>query len=105
MTPAEIIREMRALLFERGWCRHGLTNALDELCLLGAHNVATGMQADDEIAAYTQCFASGAISALVEAVGCSGPYMLFIWQDEIDRTFDEVIDLLDKAEKIAERAS
>lgn len=98
---SEIIREMKCTLFERGHHRGALEGADGSVCILGAHNVAQGRLASDEDYAYNSALASPAVRACARAAGVTGGITLFLWQDDTKRSFDEVIETLDAAEKLA----
>lgn len=103
MDAAELIREARHLLFERGWTKFELEDENGHLCAIGA------LQSTVETC---NCDAyRTALHALNEASGlscgrggenCEHPIARF--NDHPHRTFQEVIDVFDKAEKIAESA-
>lgn len=91
MKPSEVIRETKNVLFERGWKRGGFEGDDGTVCVYRALDIATrgpGISWD----AY-----KAVVSALPE------PHTgIWVWNDARVRSFDEVIDVLDKAEKIAE---
>ena len=97
MKTSEVIREARNLLFERGWTKNYLKNAAGNVCLRGALMwAATGgidWSAWDKISPAESIISSKLINGMNVAS----------WNDEPSRTFDEVIEVLDKAEKIAEQ--
>lgn len=95
MKPSEAFREAKCVLFERDWAQHTFGIEGGSVCALGAIGVAlTG----DELGWLDQ--GSAIITTLRRAIG--GPITLF--NDAPGRTFDEVIDAFDKAEKLAEQA-
>jgi hypothetical protein len=95
MKASEIIREARNVLFERGWTQGELIAESGELCLEGALSLAeTG-----EIRYLPYC---GAVDAVMKALDVKWRDSLWGFNDTTGRTFDEVIDALDRAEKIAE---
>lgn len=99
MTPAEIIREARSLLFERGWTKHALENRDGECCVLGALNLA---QCGNALG--REYLADGTREAVATAIDPAAEFVsVSKWNNAAERTFPEVIDMLDRAEKIAER--
>lgn len=106
MKPSEVLREARNVLFERGWHQGDFTP----------------LDADDEPVADGPVCAYGAIGVVLGDVCCEGidttavdPFLFAAlgvgrdaeipeWNDEPGRTFGEVIDVFDKAEKLAEAA-
>lgn len=96
MTPAEMIREAKCVLFERGW-HQGDSEAPDgSVCVRGA----LGVVADG--CAWNLGMGTTALQYLREAIGRAS---IINWNDDPDRSFGEVIDALDRAEKIAEALS
>ena len=94
MEPVEIIREARNLLFERGWCQRALQNRDGEVCALGAvaiatHGDTTSSVTREELAA---------VWMLSDVCG----EVITVFNNAPGRTFGEVVDVFDKAEKIAE---
>lgn len=101
MKPSEIIRESKCILFERGWCKEALENERGEVCALGAINVAaTGMACLSSLGHYPRDVVA-AKQSLSSAI--SEP-LIYRWNNDSERTFDEVIEALDRAEKLAEQA-
>lgn len=97
MNAAEVLREARNVLFERGWHKGGIEGTDGSLCALGAIDRAArggmGSQSDPFLAA------SRALQSVV------GARSIGSWNDADDRTFDEVLEAFDKAEKIAEASA
>lgn len=92
MKASEVIREAKNLLFERGWCQGDLMGP-DGLCTRGALGVAaTG-------SAYASNFASVEAEFFIKTVVY--PVTVPGWNDAPGSTFGEVIDALDRAEKLA----
>lgn len=104
----EVIREARNLLFERGWWKGDLEGPNGELCVEGALCVAKNGGMHGMITHELLGPVWKAIEAASRARGISSkgdiPCGAFIWNDAKDRTFDEVIEVLDRAEKIAEQS-
>jgi hypothetical protein len=102
MTPAEVIREARNVLFERGWTQ-GRREADDgAVCLEAALSIA--------ICGKPRFLCEGArgtqgVIAAIEAAIDTDTESTWEWNDYYRRTFNEVIDALDRAEKLAEAAS
>lgn len=97
-SAAEVIREARNLLFERGWTQHVTEDDDGHLCLIRALNLAAG----EGLGRVASIAHPGADKAIASAVD---DRVAFGWNDEPGRTFGEVIDILDKAEKFAEAAA
>ena len=97
MKTSEVIRGARNVLFERGWTKHYLHNSAGNVCLRGALMQATAGRISwsvwDDISP-AESIISG---KLINGVNVAA------WNNAPGRTFDEVIEVLDKAEKIAEQ--
>lgn len=93
MTPADVIREARNVLFERGWHKGSMYGPGQSGCLLTALGVAA-VGGQEQIPLALRAIHEAGVSRCIP-----------LWNDAPSRTFDDVIDMLDKAEKIAERAS
>lgn len=110
MTPADIIREARNKLFELGWTKHCLQDdETKEVCAIGALYAAIcGVEENGEIR-WEVLQDNGTIrkllvkleSFLKDAVPDS-PRLVAYYNDAAGRTFDQIIELFDKAEKYAE---
>lgn len=96
MKPSEVIRETKVQLFERGWAQGKFENDRGEVCVRGAIGLALF---GDTSASIRQLACDPIEQLILEAVGCE----VTGWNDDKSRTFDEVIDGLDKAEKLAEQ--
>lgn len=118
MKASEIIREGKVRFFERGWGKETLL-APDTgfVCSLGALGLAAGIEEDrllgqDALPNEEKVGALGeAIAWLVEACGQESLWQYMTLADRVvefndaeDRTFDEVVDAFDRAEKLAEQA-
>jgi hypothetical protein len=91
MKPSEIIREGRNQLFERGWHQGDLIGPGGSVCGEGAVRCASE--------------ASTAVTRALVFLGVAVNYSpYFRWNDMPGRTFDEVVEAFDKAEKLAEAA-
>lgn len=99
MKASEVLREARNILFERGWTRVVREAPGGEVCLEAACSIPiTGMP--DFLLLYAHDpIEVDVVSALRAATGA--PVSLWSWNDAEDRTFDDVIDALDRAEKLA----
>lgn len=91
MKTSEIINKTKSILFERGWRQSDIEAPDGSLCVLGAlsvarHGTTVGLwdEEDGEV-----------ILATIGRTDVGG------WNDEPGRTFSEVIDMLDLAEKKA----
>jgi hypothetical protein len=100
MKPSEVMREARNVLFERGWTK--LPNALGwipeedappvPLCIEGAVRLAKGEPVIEDEKPYLR-------EAICERGGFGeSPWE---WNDRAATTFDDVIDVLERAEKLA----
>ena len=98
MKTSEVIREARNVLFERGWIQ-GALERIDGVCLRGA--VMTAVRGSYLYLMDTDvCL----VNAAEDIIGTqTGGWSIPTWNDMGSRTFDEVIEVLDKAEKIAEQ--
>ncbi len=96
MTKIEIFQAMRDKLMTDGWCQESLYHN-DKTCLVGAFVRVSGVRN----ARYFPHNSNDAdrweaLDSLGELVGL--PYnAIATWNDSEDRTFNEVIDLLDLA--------
>jgi hypothetical protein len=96
MNPSEIIRETKNVLFELGWHQGDFEGPDGSVCVRGALRLAAmngsfnwkGEYSDDE------CRAAEHVRGVV------GEHIP-TWNDAIGRTFSEIIDGLDLAEKRA----
>ena len=85
----EVLEHMKENLFERGWCQGQLELETGEVCLSGALATLTN---------YEEYYALFALSTALDSIhkaigGASIPG----WNDEPGRTFNEVIEVIDKA--------
>lgn len=95
VAVADIIREGRNQLFERGWTQGTMIGPDGTVCAIGACQLAD--QAIGLGAFQTWVDTRNTIEACTpDGVGTAN------WNDTPGRTFDEVIDLFDRAEKYAE---
>lgn len=74
----------KELLLEKGWCQKIGTNAQGQHCIVGALDVVVPK-------------APGFYPAYDYLRSVLGSNNLISWNDEPERTFDDVINLLDKA--------
>jgi hypothetical protein len=81
----EQLRAAKEYLFEHGWTRGSREAADGSVCLVGACGKIAGV---DGMA----CYRLPAVHALSDQLG--GRYC-WDWNDAPDRTFDEVVDLID----------
>jgi hypothetical protein len=102
MKPSEIIRKGRSRLFQHGWCQHSFQDTEGRLCAFGALRAATSTvpeSFEDSLDLPTQ----RACLYLEKSIGPDKHWFPIVgWNDEPGRTFSEVVDLFDKAEKLAE---
>lgn len=101
MKPSEVIRETRNVLFERGWHQGSLRGPGDSRCVIGATYAVIGIElpTNNETLNDTRDW----METLPVLEAATAPFRVSAWNDEEGRTFSEVIDMLDKAEKIAEQ--
>lgn len=93
MKASEVLREARNVLFERGWYQgYYYSFADDSVCLRGAVSVAHCGRVMGAL------YESPAIRVLERIIPERN---VAAWNDAPERTFDEVIDILDRAEKQA----
>jgi hypothetical protein len=100
VKPSEAIREGRNRLLERGWCQDVLEEADGSLCSVGAIRSAVLGDTDRTYDPAAMWVCKRAVATLSDAAGVHIP----VFNDAPGRTFDEVIDVFDKAEKLAEQA-
>ena len=96
MKPSEVIREARSVLFERGWNRDGRYVADDgSVCIVGALQAVGGDKSREPTwTAWTTC------EGVVLDLGCTH---VARFNDHEAESFDDVLEVLDRAEKIAEQ--
>lgn len=96
MKDSEIFREARNVLFERGWGtgHWGTVDGDGPVCLEGAVNCAAMLSLGEMLVH------SFAMNSPVLREACGG-LIPFSFNDSPERTFDEVIDALERAEKLA----
>lgn len=94
MKPSEVIREARSILFERGWHQGGYQGRDGSVCVEGACLLAL----ETLPGALSEADTLSTIRAVLPSSFCA----VFLWNDDEDTTFSDVIDVLDRAEKIAE---
>lgn len=120
-TKAEIadcIDAAHDVMLERGWARGILVHPeTGGVCVLGAISVARNMRSHFSAIPYhypqhqKDALADGAIAALNSAAGIVSTLPLFgcepveVWNDELERTEDEVFDLLRNTAKQVREAS
>lgn len=92
MKASEVIREMRMQLFQRPWTKGREFGKDGSICMIGALKIAAAEA--DGLTLAEERRASETIETATE-----GP--MFLFNDARGRTFDEVIEVLDKAEKLA----
>lgn len=95
MKPSDAIREGRNLLFEHGWNQGHAESDDGRICVL--HSVLIPAHRGNPT-----CDITPFLSALNAAVPTGEGVTTY--NDAHDRTFDDIVDLLDRAEKIAEQA-
>ena len=91
MLPSEVLRQARNEIMERGWSQGDYIASDGSVCAMGAIDI----QWDHKNGAVLD----RASTAFREATGidCFIP----IWNDTPGRTIHEVLDMFDKAEKLA----
>lgn len=92
MKTSEVLREARNLLVECGWHQGSLIGPHGELCLMGALDRAAPSNHD----------LSDAFVAIRRSLPPHSHKFVSEWNDDPATTFDDVIDVFDKAEKLAE---
>jgi hypothetical protein len=93
MSASDVIRETRNLLFERGWTQYGSVDPDGSMCVLGALTTVARTADRSSVEAAT--------AAVFEAVG-RGCTSVTSWNDESGRTFSEVVEMLERAERVAD---
>lgn len=99
MKPSEIIRDGRIALFERGWCQFALEDEAGAVCALGALNLAENGDARSRLMSDAQV---GACKALRVASPTADDPVFY--NNAPERTFNDIVEWFDKAEKLAEQA-
>jgi hypothetical protein len=94
MKASELLREARNVLFERGWCQNALEDE-GRVCAVGAVNVADHGCAQWDFENY------GASISARAALNAAAGTEIVAFNNTPERTFDEIVDVFDKAEKIA----
>lgn len=114
MKHSEMIRETKHKLFERGWAQRAQEDMDGTVCVVGAAKLAVYGEISH---VYTETITCGTIvmqqtmvrghqmprglrPIIEEAIGGA---KIERWNDREGRTFTEVVDALDRAEKIAEQ--
>lgn len=101
MKPSEVIREARNVLFERGWTRRQLEHDDGSVCAMGALRIAAYgavLGWGPEVESARDCLIA-ADAHLPDFI--TDEPSVPAWNDYPGRTFGEVIDAFDKAEKLA----
>lgn len=103
MKPSEIFREAKCVLFEDGWVQGSYGGGTEGRCIRGAISAVADRF---EIHERTGAIPASCHEILITALGLDGidtclPGLAF--NDAPGRTFDEVIEVLDRAEKVAEQ--
>lgn len=102
-TAAEVIREARNVLFERGWAQNAYTAGDGSVCIRKAIRLADARDAAQ--VEYRGSIARDCCEALSAALGDPSVLAGLAFNDLPSTTFDDVLEVLDRAEKIAEAAS
>lgn len=107
---SELIREARNILFERGWYQGDFSPVDSDapfnyvpnapLCVLGALTVAEFGRIDENLYPKGECYLMLALSPRANWDDPASD--VAEWNDTSGRKFDEVVDLFDRAEKLAE---
>lgn len=97
MKASEVIREARNVLFERGWYQGDFVGPDGSVCAYGALVVAEGMEVRKSNADAGTC-ETDAADYFERAIPVLS---MFDWNDKPGRTLNEVMEALDKAEKLA----
>lgn len=100
MKPSEVIREARPILFERGWTQRMEMGPDGSVCLVGAIKAARWEHDNSNGVHFTERRVPPKVRAFLKAA--LNVNSIEHWNDMRERTFDDVIDALDKAEKLAE---
>lgn len=98
MKSSEILDRTISILFEHGWTKGRFHNDAGEVCVRGALAFARG---EEKIFLHTPYDREEhyIVKACPRIVGSHG--WISMWNDHPDRTFDEVIEVLEKAKKLA----
>lgn len=98
MTPSEEIRATKELLMEQGWTQGVYVDEVNgHHCILGALNK---VQTGNPYIAHELIEARRAITDTI--IMRKDGKSIALFNDVAGRTFDEVCDLLDRAEKLAQ---
>jgi hypothetical protein len=98
MKPSEIIRESKNVMFERGWCQGSFERLDGSVCVRGALRLSATQGAR---IVWTDGWQVGEAEAAAHVSTAVGGGYIPTWNDTKGRTFSEVIDALDLAEKLA----
>lgn len=101
MKPSEIIREARNVLFERGWNQGDFLGADGSVCAYGALMAGEGLEVKRVLDCDEACMTDAPEFLECVLPRPLGRIAIADWNDHEDRTFDEVIEAFDKAEKLA----
>lgn len=105
----EIIRQMKESLYQTGWHQGDFHGLHGEQCVVAAFNaIVVPIMRSERIDMILGTELGHALHALDEACadsekGVGFPERVIGFNDTPGRTFTEMIDMLDQAEKIAER--
>lgn len=98
MLNSEGFRKAREVLFERNWTRGVLEDSEGRVCMMGAVYLAWGINISNLYTAPDHLMANGVIGQVMEAIGSDE---VGRWNDVTGRHLNEVLEALDRAEKIA----
>jgi len=108
MRPSEILRTARHKLYEHGWAQRHLRDNEGHLCAIGAINLAAFGTVSPILSLHAPSGAAcDASHFLYQAMNEVDPLLLgmqsvSLWNDLPYRTFDQIIEAFEKAEKYAE---
>lgn len=101
MNPAEkLISDTRADLFERGWTQKAFRRLDGSMCVAGALNRRAALDQNDWMQA-TPSQHPGYATAFSAILAECEPLGLFGFNDRDETTFDDVVNMLERAEKRA----
>jgi len=105
MQASEILRNARHALYERGWAQRYLESPSGHLCSIGALNLATFGVVEPLLKGTFIREADRAANilrhAMMDVDSTQGDVPIHRWNDFRLRTFDQIVEAFEKAEKLA----
>lgn len=99
MTTVEVIRGARAALIKHGWARHVFRGQYGEVCIVQALRIAVNWPRCTDGETSSAYYAAWTKLEMLAGLPTVESVSLLRWNDHPSRTLDDVMKLLDKAEK------